>query len=141
MKILYVTTVSSTVNTFLIPHIKMLIEQGHQVDVAFNIDHEIKPDIQEMGCKVHVIPIQRSPLRKENYRAYKILKKAIINEKYEIVHTHTPVASAIVRLVCKNFNNVKVFYTAHGFHFFKGAPVKNWLIYYPIEKWYQDIQM
>jgi glycosyltransferase involved in cell wall biosynthesis len=142
MKILYVTTVSSTVNTFLIPHIKMLIEQGHQVDVAFNIDHEIKPDIQEMGCKVHVIPIQRSPLRKENYRAYKILKKAIINEKYEIVHTHTPVAAAIVRLVCKNLKNVKVFYTAHGFHFFKGAPIKNWLIYYPIEKWlskYTDV--
>lgn len=120
----------------------MLIEQGHQVDVAFNIDHEIKPDIQEMGCKVHVIPIQRSPLRKENYRAYKILKKAIINEKYEIVHTHTPVAAAIVRLVCKNLKNVKVFYTAHGFHFFKGAPIKNWLIYYPIEKWlskYTDV--
>jgi glycosyltransferase involved in cell wall biosynthesis len=28
-----------------------------------------------------------------------------------------------------------VFYTAHGFHFHKGAPLKNWLIYYPLEKW------
>lgn len=28
----------------------------------------------------------------------------------------------------------KVIYTAHGFHFFKGAPMINWLVYYPIER-------
>ena len=25
----------------------------------------------------------------------------------------------------------KVIYTAHGFHFYEGAPIKNWIIYYP----------
>lgn len=59
----------------------------------------------------------------------------ILEEKYDLVHTHTPVASAITRLVCKNIKGTKVFYTAHGFHFHKGAPIKNWLIYYPLEKW------
>lgn len=29
----------------------------------------------------------------------------------------------------------KVIYTAHGFHFFKGAPLKNWLFFYPVEKY------
>lgn len=29
----------------------------------------------------------------------------------------------------------KVIYTAHGFHFFKGSPLKNWVLYYPIEKY------
>lgn len=135
MKILYVTTISNTVNAFLIPHIKMLIDEGHQVDVAFNIEQEIKPEIYEMGCKIHQLPLQRSPLKKDNFRAYKILKKSIISEGYDLVHTHTPVASAIVRLVCRNLNSVMVFYTAHGFHFFKGAPILNWLIYYPVEKW------
>ena len=135
MKILYVTTISNTVNAFLIPHIKMLIDEGHQVDVAFNVEQEVKPEIYEMGCKIHQLPLQRLPLKKDNFRAYKILKKIIISEGYDLVHTHTPIASAIVRLVCRSLNNVRVFYTAHGFHFFKGAPIVNWFIYYPVEKW------
>lgn len=134
MKILYVTTISNTVNAFLIPHIKMLINQGHHVDVAFNIEQEVKPEIFEMGCKVYELTFQRSPLKKDNFRAYKMLKNIIISEKYDLVHTHTPVGSALVRLACRNLNNVRVFYTAHGFHFFKGAPILNWLIYYPVEK-------
>lgn len=135
MKILYVTTISNTVNAFLIPHIKMLIEEGHEVHCAFNIVKEVNEELIKMGCKIHNIEFQRSPLRKENIKAYKKLKKLIQQEKYDLVHTHTPVASACVRLACKNFNNIKVIYTAHGFHFYKGAPIQNWLIYYPIEKW------
>lgn len=135
MKILYVTTISNTVNAFLIPHIKMLIEEGHEVHCAFNIVQEVNEELNNLGCKIHNIEFQRSPLRKENINAYKKLKKLIQQEKYDLVHTHTPVASACVRLACKNFNNIKVIYTAHGFHFYKGAPIQNWLIYYPIEKW------
>jgi glycosyltransferase involved in cell wall biosynthesis len=88
-----------------------------------------------MGCKIHQLPLQRSPLKKDNFKAYRMLRNIIISEGYDLVHTHTPVASAIVRLACRKLNSVKVFYTAHGFHFFKGAPIRNWLIYYPIEKW------
>ena len=142
MKILYVTTISNTVNAFLIPHIKMLIDGGHQVDVAFNIEQEIKPEIFEMGCKVYELPLQRSPLSRDNFRAYKMLKNIIISGGYDLVHTHTPVASAIVRLACRRLSSVKVFYTAHGFHFYKGAPFLNWLIYYPVEKYlskYTDV--
>jgi glycosyltransferase involved in cell wall biosynthesis len=135
MKILYVTTISNTVNAFLIPHIKRLIDEGHQVDAAFKIEQEVKPEITEMGCKIHEIPFQRSPLSKDNFKAYKKLNELIVAGKYDLVHTHTPVASAIVRLACKNLSSVKIYYTAHGFHFYKGAPIKNWLIYYPIEKW------
>lgn len=142
MKILYVTTISNTVNAFLIPHIKMLVEEGHEVDVAFNIKNKVSPEIFENGCKVYNVPFQRSPLSINNFRAYATLKKIILDEKYDIVHTHTPVASVITRLVCKNLKSVKVFYTAHGFHFYKGAPLLNWIIYYPIEKWlskYTDV--
>lgn len=142
MKILYVTTVSGTVNAFLIPHIKMLVEQGHQVDVAFNIKTQVKQEIISMGCKIHSLEFERSPLNKGNYTAYRRLKKIIQNEKYDLVHTHTPIASACVRIACRKLKNVKVFYTAHGFHFYKGAPIKNWLIFYPIEKWlskYTDV--
>lgn len=142
LKILYVTTISNTVNAFLIPHINMLIEQGHQVDVAFNIVQDVDPEIINMGCKVHQIEFQRSPINIKNVVAYKKLKDLITSEEYDLVHTHTPTASAIVRLACKNIGKAKVIYTAHGFHFYKGAPIQNWLIYYPIEKWlskYTDV--
>lgn len=142
MKILYVTTISNTVNAFLIPHIKMLVDEGHQVDVAFNIEQKVKSEIIELGCKIYQIPFQRSPIKKENIIASKMLKDIIISNKYDLVHTHTPVASAIVRLVCRKLMNIKVLYTAHGFHFFYGAPFKNWLFYYPIEKFlskYTDV--
>jgi glycosyltransferase involved in cell wall biosynthesis len=142
MKILYVTTVSGTVNAFLLPHIKMLKDLGYKVDIACSISSPINEELVDCGCKIFEIKFNRSPLNKNNFIAYKQLKKLISDENYDIVHTHTPVASAIVRLVCKDLKNVKVFYTAHGFHFFKGAPIKNWLIYYPIEKWlsrYTDV--
>jgi glycosyltransferase involved in cell wall biosynthesis len=113
----------------------MLFDMGHQVDVAFNIEAEVVPGIYKMGCKVHQLPFQRNPLKKDNLLAYKLLKNLIINEDYNLVHTHTPVASAVVRLVCKHIPGVKVIYTAHGFHFYKGAPLKNWILYYSIEKW------
>lgn len=134
MKILFVTTISNTVNAFLIPHIKKLISEGHSVDVAFNKVQEIKSELFELGCKVNEIPFSRSPLNRENFVAYKMLKKLLTLEKYDIIHTHTPVASMIVRLVCRKIINTKVIYTAHGFHFYKGAPLINWFIYYPIEK-------
>lgn len=134
MKILYVTTISDTVNTFLVPHIKMLVETGHQVDLAFNIQKDVDIEIVKMNCKIHIVPFQRNPLSKRNIMAYRLLKKIIKYERYNLVHTHTPVASTITRLVCKNFKDLLVFYTVHGFHFFKGAPLKNWLFYYPIEK-------
>lgn len=133
MKILYVTTISNTVNAFLIPHIRMLISKGHQVDVAFNIVQEVSPELINMGCKIHQIEFQRSPLKRENILAYKKIKNLVIKEGYDLVHTHTPVASFLTRMACRNIPNLKMIYTAHGFHFFKGAALQNWLLYYPVE--------
>ena len=135
MRVLYVSTISNTINAFMIPHIKMLFEQGHHVDIACNMEREIDKGLVKLGCRVHDISFSRSPLNKNNIKAYRDLKKLVIDGKYDLVHTHTPVASAITRLVCKNIKGAKVFYTAHGFHFYTGAPIKNWLIYYPLEKW------
>jgi len=134
MKILFVTTISNTVNAFLIPHIKLLLDKGYQVDVAFHTVQEISPELLELGCTIHEIEFERSPIHKNNYKAYKKLKKLIIEREYELVHTHTPVASFLTRLACMNIPNIKVLYTAHGFHFYKGAPWLNWAIYYTMEK-------
>ena len=134
MKILYVTTVSGTTN-FFISHVNMLIDQGHSVDFACNVNKPINQSLLDRGCRVFQIDFSRSPLDLSNMRAYKEIKALIIREKFDIIHVHTPVAAAVTRLAIKNIPKVKVIYTAHGFHFYKGAPLKNWLLYYPVEKY------
>lgn len=138
MKILYVTTISLTMNSFFKPHIQMLIEEGYQVEIACNNkDLALDPLYEKLGCKLYQIDFSRSPLSIDNMKAYSQLKKIIENGCFDVVHCHTPNASVITRLVCRKFRKnkgLKVFYTAHGFHFYKGAPMLNWMIYYPIEK-------
>lgn len=138
MRILYVTTISLTMNSFFKPHIEMLVNEGNQVDLACNSkDLPLDSLYTELGCKSHQIDFSRSPLSRRNIKAYAQLKELIKCGKYDIVHCHTPNASVITRFVCRNFRRdagLKVFYTAHGFHFFRGAPLLNWLVYYPIER-------
>ena len=138
MKILYVTTVSSTMNAFFKAHIEMLVKEGHIVDLACNdTGWPIDEFYNGLGCQYHHVDFSRSPLSSDNVKAYGQLKKVIENGTYDIVHCHTPNASVITRLVCRSFrkkNGLKVFYTAHGFHFYKGAPKLNWMVYYPVEK-------
>ena len=135
MRILYVTTVSMTMG-FFPEHIKMLLNEGHSVEIATNCEQPVPEIYNTLGCTVHDIPFSRIPFSKDNLKAYKMLKQLVETEHYDIVHTHTPNASMIVRFACRKVrkHGTKVFYTAHGFHFFKGAPLKNWLMYYPIEK-------
>lgn len=132
-KILYVTTISSTINTFFIKHIKHLINNNYKVDVACNIDYPISDELIDCSVRVNCINFSRNPLNFCNIKAYKQIKKVININKYDIVHVHTPVAAFVTRLALRK-NKVKVVYTAHGFHFYKGAPIINWLIYYPLEK-------
>lgn len=142
MKILYVATVSNTINAFLIPHIKFLIEKGHQVDIACSINQELKDELIRLNVKVFNIPFSRKPYNFINLKAYTSLKKVITENGYEIIHSHTPIASFICRLITRRSKSIKRIYTAHGFHFYKGAPIINWIIYYPIEKYlskYTDV--
>lgn len=138
MRILYVTTISLTMNSFFKPHIEMLVREGHHIDLACNYGEQALDGMyDELGCNSYQIDFSRSPLSADNIKAYGQLKRLIKNGGYDIVHCHTPNAAAITRLVCRKARKKKglrVFYTAHGFHFYKGAPRLNWLVYYPVEK-------
>ena len=132
-KILYVTTVSSTINAFLVPHIKYLIEQGYKVDVATNITDEVDKSLIDIGVKVFKVDFQRTPISLKNSRAYKQIREIQKNEKYDMVHVHTPVASFVTRYALRKEKNLKIIYTCHGFHFYKGGSILNWVLFYPIE--------
>lgn len=136
MKILYVTTIGMTMGFFK-SFIKKLSDDGNEVELACNCSLKDVPEFYiNNGFKIHGIDCSRTPLNKGNLKAVKQLKKIVENEHFDIVHCHTPIAAACCRIACRKArkNGTKVIYTAHGFHFYKGAPLTNWLIYYPIEK-------
>ncbi|EOU1912446.1 glycosyltransferase family 4 protein [Clostridium perfringens] len=133
-KVLYITTVSRTINAFLVPHIEMLLENGYKVDCATCVDNKVNQVLINKGVKIFNIPFSRSPLSFGNIKAFKELIKLQKENKYGIVHVHTPVASIYGRLLKIRFPKLKTIYTAHGYHFLKGGPKIGWIIYYPIEK-------
>lgn len=136
-KVLITATVQSHVAQFHKPLIKLLKSKGYEVHIAAydNLSEKNGLELSEPD-KVFNIPFKRFPLKKENLEAYKELKRIITQEKYDIVHCNTPVGGVITRLAARRMRKegLKVFYTAHGFHFHKGASLLSWLVYYPIEK-------
>lgn len=137
-KVLFVATVVRLhINMFHKPYIKWFHDQGWQVDVAANNDYDRKEDCVIPYCdNFYELPFERSPLKKGNIDAYRQLKKILDREHYDLIHCHTPMGSVITRLAADaaRKSGTKVIYTAHGFHFYKGAPAINWLVYYPIER-------
>lgn len=137
-KVLFVATVVRLhLNLFHLPYLRWFHDQGWQVDVAANNDFENPEDCVIPCCDNHyVLPFERSPFKKGNLEAYRQLKALLDREHYDIIHCHTPMGSVIARLAAGSARNkgTKVLYTAHGFHFYKGAPLVNWLLYYPVER-------
>ena len=136
MKILFVATVGGFM-PFLKTLTRELLDGGHEVDIAANILRSPLPECyKEWGCGAYQISCSRSPFDKGNISAITEIKKIVSDKHYDIVHCHTPIAAACTRIACRKARKTgtKVIYTAHGFHFYKGAPLKNWLIYYPLEK-------
>lgn len=137
MKILYVTTIGNTMSFFK-DFIKKLLNDGYIVDIATNDSVSSVPECyKEWECRIFSLSCNRAPINKGNLIAIKQIRNLVKKEKYDIVHCHTPIAAACTRLACRKLRktqNVKVIYTAHGFHFYKGASKLNWLVYYPVEK-------
>lgn len=137
MKILFVATVRSHIGQFHMPFIQYLVEQGHEVHAAFRDNSADKKGLDLSAIsRTFEIPFARSPLKKDNISAFFALKKVIDEGNYDIIHCHTPVGSVITRLAAGKArkNGTRVIYTAHGFHFYKGASKMNWCLFYPIEK-------
>ncbi|MFE0441027.1 glycosyltransferase [Aerococcus sp. NPDC058936] len=134
MKVLLVATVSTTINTFLIPHIKKIREQGHKVDIACNITDNLDSELVELIDNVYDIPFQRTIFNKGNYDAYKKVNKIFKSNNYDYFITNTAIASAITRLAgIKYKKNLKSIYICHGFNFCKGSSLSSWIKFYPIE--------
>lgn len=138
-KVLLVATVQSHIGQFHRPLAEVLHNHGYEVHVAAHDNLYLKNGLKlDFADKVFDVPFSRSPKSKDNIEAYKRLKQILDNDHYEVVHCNTPMGGFVTRLAARNARKkgTKVFYTAHGFHFYDGAPKKNWLIYYPIERFF-----
>lgn len=139
MKRLLLTCTDLMAIQFLVPHVKYLSQNGFSVelacsDVGGRLD-ELRDELRDIA-KVHTVRLVRSPFSPGNFNGYNDLKKLINSQHWDIIWTNEPVMGVMTRLAARKArrDGTKVIYMAHGFHFYKGAPKLNWLIYYPVEK-------
>ncbi|WP_341876752.1 glycosyltransferase family 4 protein [Defluviitalea saccharophila] len=132
-KVLLIASVDFHFTSFHIPYIKYFQQRGVEVHIAAKSGERTK-ELEALGVIFHHIDFSRSPYSPKLFRAFFDLKELMSREKFDLIHVHTPVAAFLGRLAARSTKTEPVLYTAHGFHFYKGAPVLNWLIYYPMEK-------
>lgn len=146
-KVLIVSSVISFIEWFNKENITFLHKElGCEVHVACNTEYMEDTDVDrtlaylariaEEGIVIHPIPFDRSPLTKMNRRAYRELKTLIDGERFDLIHCHTPAAAMLTRLAARKARKAGtvVMYTCHGFHFHDRSAKRNWLIYYPAER-------
>lgn len=153
---LCIASVASNLDNFNRDNVRILLGLGYEVTLAANfhskedINSQEKIDAfaKEMRAEgVHIVHIDFSrSLKKVDMQIKSVFQvKELLKRRYALIHCHSPICAAIVRRAAEVYRRkigTKVVYTAHGFHFYNGAPIKNWLLYYPIEKWmsrYTDI--
>lgn len=140
-KVLYITNIAGKKMTgsFSGSAITAAKQLGIEFFFAANREKTSKEQMleDEKRFQVHLchVEMDRSPFSLSNITAYRQLKKIIQDNRIDYIHCNTPVGGLLGRLAGQKCKVKKVIYQAHGFHFYQGAPKKNWLLYYPIEKW------
>lgn len=143
-KVLILASVASMIDQFNIPYITLLQEMGFEVDVACNfVDGNscsaervlfLKHTLEEKGVRWFQVEFARNIFNiSSNLKAYKRVNQLLRENKYKFIHCHSPIGGVVGRLAGHRAK-IKVIYTVHGFHFYKGAPLKNWILFYPVEK-------
>lgn len=144
---LFLVNAASMIAHFNMSNIKLLLEQGYSVDVGCNFLHgnncddekitQLKEELDKIGVKYYQIDFARTPFDlKLALGAYRQVADILKKNDYSLLHCHTPMGGFLGRIAAAKYRKkgLKIIYTAHGFHFYKGAPLINWLLYYPVEK-------
>lgn len=148
-KAILITTVSGFVPQFEMGNVRILQDMGYEVHYASNYNNpsygKDNHRLDNTNIIRHQVDFVRSPFRLiKNVKAYAQLCKILKSDHYDLVHCHTPMGALLGRLAARTYRlrGTKVIYTAHGFHFYRGAAPVNWLFYYPVERFmmrYTDI--
>lgn len=140
--ILILTTTSDFLEKFEKGDVQILKEMGYSIHYAANTKEEqplfSEEEVQAMGIHIHDLDIERSPyMFRNNFRALRQIIKIVETCEIDVIHCHTPVGGVLGRLAGRYFKKrgLKIIYTAHGFHFYKGAPLLNNTVFYLVERW------
>lgn len=134
MKILLVTNRVKTYPLMYRIIIDTIHELGHDIVWAGDFSGFIG-DISQIPCVVRNIGIHSNPLKLTNIKAYHQLLHIIDELGINALMCNTPIGGTLGRLVAKKKRIEPVVYTAHGFLFFRGAPLINRTLYKWIEMW------
>ena len=146
-KALMLASVASMIEQFNMKNIELLKNIGYEVDVITNFEYgstmpqekvdALKEHLKSDGVNPVHVPIPRKIFDVSGIiNSYRLVKKECEEKKYKLLHCQSPIGGVIARFAARKIRKkvgTKVIYTAHGFHFCKGAPLKNWLIFFPIE--------
>lgn len=133
-KVLFIATVYTHLAAFHIPFMRLLQSWGHEVHAAASPAEGRRDAVEAAGVQCWDVPFARSATSLQNWKAYRELRSLLKKNHYDLIHVHTPMAAWLGRLATKRTKQGPVLYTAHGFHFYKGAPLPYWLFYYPAER-------
>lgn len=129
--------ISNLTRKFQVGHFSMidpLLELGYEVHWAANLNELINKEVVENKIKLHHIDFDRNPFKLINIKAYRQLADLVDNEKFTLIHCQSPIGGVMGRIVGNKKNVPNIVYTAHGLHFYKGAPIKNIILYKTVEK-------
>ncbi|MBC7292914.1 MAG: glycosyltransferase family 4 protein, partial [Thermoleophilia bacterium] len=132
--VLFAATVYSHLSAFHIPFMRLLQSWGYEVHAAASPAEGPRDKLEAAGVVCHDVRFVRSPVRPQNLAAYRDLRRLLGQYRFDLIHVHTPMAAWLGRLAARRARQGPVLYTAHGFHFYKGAPWPYWLFYYPAER-------
>lgn len=128
MKALIVSNITKRIQAGHYSMITPLKELGYEVHWVANLAN-FKEEKSKFDFNLHHINFFRNPFDPRNIMAGKQLYSLIKKEKFDIVHCNSPIGGLLGR-ICSKLAGVKiVMYTAHGFHFYKGAPITNRTLY------------
>lgn len=139
-KVLFITSISGFLPQFEQNDVKLLKKMGCEIHYASNFQNPVytfnEKDLTDQGIILHHIDIEKSPAKIiKNTKAVMQLKKIIDNYEIDLIHCHNPLGGLAGRFSAQiSKKKPYVIYTAHGFHFYKGASFLNWLLFYPAEK-------
>lgn len=140
-------SVASMIQQFNMENIRLLLELGYEVDVVCNMEYgstitsekidAMKRELEAMGVRVYHVPVPRKiSAVGEILKSYRATRKLIRAHAYDLIHCHSPIGGLVCRIANRlsgRYGQAKMIYTAHGFHFYRGAPKTNWLLFYPVE--------
>lgn len=141
-KALLITRVSGFIPQHEMNNVKILQEMGYEIHYATDLNHVVygkdNRRLEGTGIITHQIDFVKSPFSPGVRKSYRQLKELMLKGKFDLIHCHMPMSAVVGRMAAqhvyrKTGRKVPVLYTAHGLHFYTGAPLRNWL-YYPAER-------